>query len=168
MEVMVYTSPTCPYCHQAKEYLRQKGVPFTERDVSRDPGAAREIVRLTGQVGVPVITIDDHVIPGFSPQRLEQILASYRPSLGLAIADADKSAAHTQPGFPAQGAYIGRVRSGPAERAGIRTGDVVLAVDGRPIRNAADLEHLAHHARRGGHLFEIWRNGQRLEVRVDL
>ena len=52
-KVLVFTTPTCAWCTRAKTYLRQRGVPFTEVDVSRDPAAARDLVRRTGQTGVP-------------------------------------------------------------------------------------------------------------------
>jgi glutaredoxin-like YruB-family protein len=58
MEVNVYTTPSCGYCHQVKEYLRERGISFREFDVSRDREAAEQMVALTGQMGVPVITID--------------------------------------------------------------------------------------------------------------
>ena len=66
MSVVVYTTPTCGFCHQVKAYLNQRGVPFTEHDVSRDPQAAAEMVRLSGQQGVPVVLIDGQVIVGFN------------------------------------------------------------------------------------------------------
>ena len=61
MNVDIYTSPTCGYCHQAKAFLSERGVKFTEYDISRDRTAADEIVRLTGQMGVPVIVVDGQV-----------------------------------------------------------------------------------------------------------
>jgi glutaredoxin 3 len=72
--VLVFTTPTCPWCNRAKSYLRGRGVPFREVDVSRDPGAARDLVRRTGQMGVPVIEIDGRPIVGFDQARIDALL----------------------------------------------------------------------------------------------
>lgn len=72
--VLVFTTPTCPWCNRAKTYLRSRGVPFREVDVSRDPAAARDLVRRTGQMGVPVIEIDGRPIVGFDQARIDQLL----------------------------------------------------------------------------------------------
>jgi glutaredoxin-like YruB-family protein len=69
MNVVVYTTPTCPYCHQAKGFLSQRGVKFTEYDVSMDRAAADEVIRKSGRMEVPVITIDDQVVVGFDRAR---------------------------------------------------------------------------------------------------
>jgi len=96
MEVIVYTTPTCPYCHQVKGFLSQRGIKFTERDVSVDRAAATEMIQKTGQRAVPVTIIDGQVIIGFDRARLEDLLTSRgsgsRPSLGLQVADAGKFA----------------------------------------------------------------------------
>ena len=57
MTVKVYSTPTCPYCKKAKEYLSSKGVSFQDIDVSTDKAAADEMVKISGQMGVPVIVI---------------------------------------------------------------------------------------------------------------
>lgn len=72
--VFVFTTPTCPWCNRAKTYLRSRGVVFKEVDVSRDPRAANDLVRRTGQIGVPVIEIDGRPIVGFDQRRVEQLL----------------------------------------------------------------------------------------------
>lgn len=72
--VLVFTTPTCPWCTRAKSYLRSRGVPFREIDVSGDPAAARDLVRRTGQMGVPVIEIDGRPIVGFDQTRIDQLL----------------------------------------------------------------------------------------------
>ena len=134
----------------AKEFLSQRNVPYREVDVSRDRQAAYEMVRRTGQRGVPVIAVDDEYIVGFDRPRLERALARAaetrpaeapsRPQFGAAIADAERVA--MQRGSTATaGAYVGRVRPGtPAARAGLAPGDVIVQIDGRPIRTAADVE----------------------------
>ena len=72
--VLVFTTPTCPWCTRAKSYLRTRGVPFREIDVSRDPSAARDLVRRTGQMGVPVVEIDGRPIVGFDQAKIDTLL----------------------------------------------------------------------------------------------
>ena len=89
MSVIVYTTPTCGFCHQVKAYLNGRGVPFTEHDVSRDRSAAMRMVQLTGQQGVPVVVVDGQAVVGFDRTRIDQLLAQMsarKPKLGAAIA----------------------------------------------------------------------------------
>jgi glutaredoxin-like YruB-family protein len=72
--VVVFSSPTCVWCTRAKTYLRSRSVPFRDVDVSRDPAAARDLVRRTGQMGVPVIEIDGRPIVGFDQARIDSAL----------------------------------------------------------------------------------------------
>ncbi len=72
--VIVFTTPTCSYCRAAKQYLRQKGVPFKNVDVSRDSAAARDMVRRSGQQGVPVLDIGGKIIVGFNRPKIDRIL----------------------------------------------------------------------------------------------
>ena len=72
--VAVYTTPVCPHCRSAKQFLRERGVPFREVDVSRNASAAQELVRKTGQMGVPVIDVNGTVIVGFDRTRLVRAL----------------------------------------------------------------------------------------------
>lgn len=72
--VLVFTTPTCPWCNRAKAYLREQHVPFKEVDVSRDAAAARDLVRRTGQMGVPVIEIDGKPVVGFDRPRISRML----------------------------------------------------------------------------------------------
>jgi len=72
--VVVFSSPTCVWCTRAKAYLRSRGVPFRDVDVSRDPAAARDLVRRTGQMGVPVVEIDGRPIVGFDQARIDTAL----------------------------------------------------------------------------------------------
>jgi glutaredoxin-like YruB-family protein len=74
MEIKVYSTPTCPYCIRAKEYLSSKGVAYQAIDVSQDKAALEEMVKTTGQMGVPVIVVDSEVIVGFDKERLDSLL----------------------------------------------------------------------------------------------
>jgi len=132
-----------------KEFLSQHGVEWTEKYVDQDRSAAIEMIRLSGQQGVPVTLIGDQVVVGFDRPRLEHILASMpagaqaqgtpkRRSLGARVADAGH---YALPGGTAtQGAYVGGVSPGsPAEAAGLKAGDVITAVENNPIRSVNDL-----------------------------
>lgn len=72
--VVVFTTPTCSWCRRTKTYLRERQVTFREVDVSRDPTAARDLVRRTGQTGVPVIDIDGRTIVGFDRPQIDRLL----------------------------------------------------------------------------------------------
>ncbi len=74
MNVIVYSTPTCPYCVMAKDYLTEKNIPFENVDVSADPARAKEMIQKSGQRGVPVIDIDGTIIVGFDRNRLESLL----------------------------------------------------------------------------------------------
>jgi len=73
MEVKVYTSNTCSYCHMVKEYLEEKGVEYIERNVSTDSEARKELIA-NGYMGVPVVYIGDEVIQGFDKKKLDELL----------------------------------------------------------------------------------------------
>ena len=72
--VIVFTTPTCPWCTRVKSYLRSRGIKFREVDVARDQAAARDLVRRTGQMGVPVVEIDGRPIVGFDQARIDSLL----------------------------------------------------------------------------------------------
>lgn len=72
--VLVFTTPSCPWCTRAKQYLRQQNVTFREVDVSRDGAAARDLVRRTGQMGVPVVEIDGRPVVGFDKPQIDRLL----------------------------------------------------------------------------------------------
>lgn len=72
--VTIYSTPTCHFCHMAKDYFDEKGVTYNDIDVSKDMNAAREMIMKSGQRGVPVITIGDQFIVGFDQQRIDALL----------------------------------------------------------------------------------------------
>ena len=73
-KVVVFSTPTCTFCNQAKRYFREKNIRFTDVDVSRDQSAARDMMRRTGQMGVPVILINNKPIIGFDRPKINQML----------------------------------------------------------------------------------------------
>jgi glutaredoxin 3 len=72
--VIVYSTPTCPYCVYAKAYFKSKGVTFEDIDVSKDREKGQEMVQKSGQMGVPVIDIDGKILVGFQPEEFERLL----------------------------------------------------------------------------------------------
>ena len=72
--VIIFTTPTCSFCRAAKQYFIQKKIRFKEVDVSRDERAARDMVRRTGQTGVPVILINNRPIIGFDKAKINRML----------------------------------------------------------------------------------------------
>ena len=72
--VVLFSTSTCSWCRRAKRYFKEQGVPFKEINVERDPQAARDIVRKTGQTGVPVIKIGGAWIVGFDKERIDKEL----------------------------------------------------------------------------------------------
>lgn len=73
-QVTVYSTPTCPWCHAVKRYLRQRGVPFRDVDVSRNRREAERMVHKSGQTGVPVVEINGQIIVGFDRARIDRAL----------------------------------------------------------------------------------------------
>jgi glutaredoxin 3 len=73
-KVVVFSTPTCSFCNAAKRYFREKNIRFTDVDVSRDMSAARDMQRRTGQMGVPVILINNKPIVGFDKSRIMKML----------------------------------------------------------------------------------------------
>jgi len=72
--VIVFSTPTCSFCNMAKKYFREKGIKFRDVDVSRDPAAARDMVRRSGQQGVPVIDIGGKIVVGFDRNKINKYL----------------------------------------------------------------------------------------------
>jgi glutaredoxin-like YruB-family protein len=73
-KVKIYTTPVCPFCNLAKQYLKEKGIEFEEIDVSKDEKAAMEMIEKSGQMGVPVIEIDGKIVIGFDKERIDELL----------------------------------------------------------------------------------------------
>ena len=74
MTVKVYSTPTCPWCTIAKQYLKSKNISYDDLDVSIDRSAAAEMVQKSGQRGVPVLDIDGQIIVGFDQKVIDKLL----------------------------------------------------------------------------------------------
>ena len=72
--VKVYSTPTCPYCIRAKQFLRDNNIVFEDIDVSVDHAAGEEMIRKSGQMGVPVLDIDGQIIVGFDKEKIKEAL----------------------------------------------------------------------------------------------
>lgn len=72
--VKVYSTPACPYCIRAKQFLKDNNIIFQDIDVSKDEEMAEEMIRKSGQMGVPVLDIDGEVIVGFDKEKIKQVL----------------------------------------------------------------------------------------------
>lgn len=72
-DVTVYTSPTCHYCHLAKEWLSERNIAFVEKDVTHTENAL-EVMEKTDMMGTPVIVVGDEIILGFDQSRLAELL----------------------------------------------------------------------------------------------
>lgn len=74
MAISIYTTPTCTFCRQVKDYFRQNHIPFTEYNVAQDERKADEMVRKSGQMGVPVLDVHGKIIVGFNKPEIERAL----------------------------------------------------------------------------------------------
>ena len=74
-KVILFSTPSCSWCRRAKRYFKENRVPFKEVNVEKDAGAASDLVKKTGQAGVPVIKIGGSWIVGFDKGRIEKELA---------------------------------------------------------------------------------------------
>ncbi len=73
--VTIYSTPVCHFCHAAKDFFKENNVAYTEHDVAADLEKRTEMIDMTGQMGVPVIRINDDVIIGFDEAKLRELLA---------------------------------------------------------------------------------------------
>jgi membrane-associated protease RseP (regulator of RpoE activity) len=138
-------------------------VRYTEYDVSRDERAAEEMVSITGQMGVPVITVDGQAVIGFDRARLQALLSRAGTGsplrLGVAVGDASRQARRTG-NIPIFGAFIGRVAPGSiGEKAGLRPGDIVTEVNHQGVSSAANMEKALAGMRAGDVLAIVFLRG---------
>lgn len=72
--VTIYSTPTCHFCHAAKDYFTANKVAFTDHNVATDLTKRQEMIQKSGQMGVPVITVDSDLVVGFDEEKLKQLL----------------------------------------------------------------------------------------------
>ena len=73
-KITIYTTPTCHFCQMAKAFFKEKGIEYQEFNVATDVEKRSEMIEKTGQLGVPVITIDDKIIVGFNKPKITELL----------------------------------------------------------------------------------------------
>lgn len=134
-QVTMYTTDTCSWCGRAKDFLRRNNVPFVEKDVAKDYDAAMEMIRLSGQQGVPVTVAGSDVILGFDQQKFQKLAERFagpkRPPLGILAADADEYLAK----------HPDKAESIPAGTKGVYVGKIRLEHRGRQSRSGARRHH---------------------------
>lgn len=72
--VTIYSTPSCHFCHMAKDYFTEKGIVFTDYNVAEDMTKRAEMVQKSGQMGVPVIQIDNNLLVGFQKAKINELL----------------------------------------------------------------------------------------------
>jgi glutaredoxin-like YruB-family protein len=72
--IKIFSTPTCPYCYTLKEFLKEKGFEFEDIDVSQDAVAREEMIKKSGQMGVPVVDIDGEIVVGFDKEKICKLL----------------------------------------------------------------------------------------------
>jgi len=72
--IKIYSTPTCHFCHLAKDYLSAHNIKFTDYNVATDLEKRKEMLDKTGQMGVPVIDVDGKIMIGFEESKLAELL----------------------------------------------------------------------------------------------
>ncbi len=72
--IIIYSTPTCPYCVKVKDYLKSKNFDYKDYDVSTDKTKLDEMIQKSDQMGVPVVEIDENIIIGFDKNEIDKIL----------------------------------------------------------------------------------------------
>jgi len=145
-----------------KEFLSSKDIPYQDHDVSTDSLAAQEMVRLTGQNGVPVTVVDGQTVVGFDQPRLEGLISQAKANtpfkFGAAVADVRTAAKKEVP--IVFGAYVGRIMPNSiAEKAGLAVGDVIIQLNNQGVSRAAHLEVLLVKMKQGEKLSIVFIRG---------
>lgn len=77
-QITIYSTPTCAFCHMAKEYFKSKNIDYTDMDVTTNPTAYNELMQKSGQLGVPVIDIAGSIIVGFDRNQIDAALRTQK------------------------------------------------------------------------------------------
>lgn len=75
VDVTIYSTPTCHFCHMAKEFFTENGVEYTDYNVATDLEKRKEMIEKSGQMGVPVISVGGTYVVGFDEMKLRDLLA---------------------------------------------------------------------------------------------
>lgn len=73
-KITIYTTPTCVYCKMTKDFFSEHRISYEEKDVSADSAAREEMLKKSGQMGVPVVDIDGEIVIGFDEERLRELI----------------------------------------------------------------------------------------------
>lgn len=73
--ITIYSTPTCTYCNLAKDFFKKEGFEYKEFNVAEDADARNDMIEKSGQMGVPVIMIDDTMIVGFNEDKIKTLLS---------------------------------------------------------------------------------------------
>jgi glutaredoxin-like YruB-family protein len=73
-KIKIYSTPGCIYCKNAKTFFKENNIEFEDIDVSENQDSAREMIEKSGQMGVPVIIINENIIIGFNQDKIEEVL----------------------------------------------------------------------------------------------
>jgi len=73
-QVKVYSTSTCPFCIRAKQFLKDNNIIFEDIDVAGNQAAAEEMIKISGQMGVPVLDIEGEIIVGFDKEKIKENL----------------------------------------------------------------------------------------------
>ncbi|MEK7582033.1 MAG: glutaredoxin domain-containing protein [Patescibacteria group bacterium] len=73
-QVSIYTTPTCTYCKMSKDFFKENNISYQEYNVAVDLEKRKEIIEKSGQMGVPVIFIDNEIVVGFDKARFKELL----------------------------------------------------------------------------------------------
>ena len=72
--VTIYSTPSCHFCHMAKDYFTEHNIPFVDFNVAEDQAKRAEMVQKSGQLGVPVIQIENNILIGFQKAKIAELL----------------------------------------------------------------------------------------------
>lgn len=73
-KVIIYSTPTCPWCKLAKEFLTKNSVVFEDKNIAGNQKLAQEMIDKSGQMGVPVIAIEEEIVIGFDQKKISELL----------------------------------------------------------------------------------------------
>jgi len=75
-DIKIYSTPTCHFCHMAKDFFSENNIEYTEFDVAADAEKRAEMMEKTGQMGVPVIEVGDEIVIGFNEAKIKELMAA--------------------------------------------------------------------------------------------